>query len=138
MKIESAITSQINTQVAKDVMGWVEVVSDGLYYWRDVDLCERTGSCSNNIARKKNTRGHDVEDIEIWTPSTDMAAAWQVVEKIKDTPRQLAYFVQQLDIQCSVDKYPMNLATLVMIKNMNPLTICRAALKAMEQLNEMD
>jgi len=121
----------MNRKVATDVMGWhVEEAPLGVEVYSDAD-----GTFMGCVS--------DLED-DAWCPSTDIAAAWEVVERFRrgdiNGPDPLKVSccmdlnlydtIQMPDWRCSFSS-PC-LAEHEAFGNSAPLAICRAALLAVE------
>lgn len=70
---------ELDALIAERVMGWVKVEWDGVYYWRDPAIDD---SHTGRVADSRSSVGDLLEDLKPWSPSTDIAAAWEVVEKL--------------------------------------------------------
>ena len=119
----------LDALVAEKVMGWTEVVSDGLYCWRDIEADEGTGK----FARQENVAGYPVEDIEAWSASTDIAAAWQAIIKIKES-HQVCFALEDYQFDGkhwqALFKGKFDEKLYYAFADTAYLAICRAALKA--------
>jgi len=71
--------------------------------------------------------------LSVFSPSTDIAQAWWVVEKMKDDENIFCIFADLVADECgALDYFPDGVYT-ILLKNLTPLTICRAALKAVQE-----
>jgi hypothetical protein len=113
---------ELDALVAERVMGWVLTLSPRSIAEADD---EEWWSMPSGLVRH----------VDYWRPSTDIAAAWEVVEKLRD----LGFF---LDISVAVDRFDVDMRADRMPSDWwlregplaeattAPLAICRAALQA--------
>jgi hypothetical protein len=69
----------MDAAVAK-ALGWVKVECDGIYYWSDPSVDEWH---TDRIASIYSTVGHKLEGAIVWSPSTDIAAAWELLPRMQ-------------------------------------------------------
>lgn len=118
-KGEMPAGQELDALVAKKVMEWtpgIECVSHGqIKVWKDK---------SGNVATSQEDWG-PANDITCtrWSPSTDIAAAWQVVEKMG---MQCGYSIHNREPFAMYGGFSMVAKTV-------PLAICRLALKAIRE-----
>lgn len=122
--------------IAEKVMGWKRISYEQLYpsqvgrkefsmYWYD----------SNN---KETRLAEDCNDYyqpeEAWSPSTDIASAWQVIERIKSTAGDRVTFrLEYIDSVWSYGYENLNTDIFDCIEaDTAPLAICLLALKALD------
>lgn len=124
------MSREIDFQVAERVMGWTK----GMLYWRDRD--------GNDTERYEEYSGYpeDGEGVtpnSAWSPSTDIADAWQVVETLVKRFYWLVQVAHCIDMNspimvgwmCRVNTYGLNI---VERADTAPMAICLAALKVAE------
>jgi len=119
MKIEDMKAGrELDALVAEKVMGWKKVKWLGDYDWRDKD-------------------GEQPYTVRAWNPSTDIAAAWQVVEKIQERQgrdRFIIYLSSYWGTNSWVYKCEFIMETVNKsvdgFADTAPLAICLAALRA--------
>lgn len=70
--------AEIDALVAELVMGWHREEGVCLPPRQNRNTHSGTGWC--------DATGQTIADANKWSPSTDIAAAWEAVEKMKDTP----------------------------------------------------
>lgn len=70
---------EMDTAVAK-ARGWKKVECDGLWYWADPTVDEWH---TNRVADSKNVHGYELEDTHVWSPSTGIADAHDLIENRK-------------------------------------------------------
>lgn len=102
---------ELDGLVASTVMGWhiVEGHMTGRLFWHDA-----------------NNHSHGV--IYDFNPSTDISAAWEVVEKMRETHKRA--FTNELYGIMNPKREAFQIAPIDLIWHMNPLNICKAALLA--------
>jgi len=112
-----------------EALGWLPYESDGVWYWKDM-------SDDDFPYWNHHANGYGfVEDLKPWSPSTDIAAAWELADKIS--------FRQDSTLGCfSVHCYgwigecweagwvDQPVGDVVARAHTAPLAICRAFLKA--------
>jgi len=105
---------ELDALVAEKVMGWGCIGFDKIgNVWAGVSL----------------NRNGQQEVIHYY--SENIAAAWQVVEKMKENPNMFMEFANNVEYVCGAHNYFPDGNGWVILKNLTPLKICRAALKAM-------
>ena len=113
---------ELDTLVAEKVMGW-EATADGLYW--DARQKRTRLVLGSAIAKKREEMGIENGPGFVFAPSTDIAAAWEVVEKadlwslygsIGDGPYRACIQFEDREGLMTADTAP--------------LAICLAALKA--------
>lgn len=116
---------ELDTLVAEKVMGW-EATADGLYW--DARQKRTRLVLGSVIAKKREEMGIENRPGFVFAPSTDIAAAWEVVEKadlwslygsIGDGPYRACIQFEDREGLMTADTAP--------------LAICLAALKAVSQ-----
>ena len=116
---------ELDTLVAEKVMGW-EATADGLYW--DARQKRTRLVLGSAIAKKREEMGIENGPGFVFAPSTDIAAAWEVVEKadlwslygsIGDGPYRACIQFEDREGLMTADTAP--------------LAICLAALKAVSQ-----
>ena len=116
---------ELDTLVAEKVMGW-EATADGLYW--DARQKRTRLVLGSAIAKKREEMGIENGPGFVFAPSTDIAAAWEVVEKadlwslygsIGDGPYRACIQFEDREGLMTADTAP--------------LAICIAALKAVSQ-----
>ena len=116
---------ELDTLVAEEVMGW-EATADGLYW--DARQKRTRLVLGSAIAKKREEMGIENGPGFVFAPSTDIAAAWEVVEKadlwslygsIGDGPYRACIQFEDREGLMTADTAP--------------LAICLAALKAVSQ-----
>lgn len=116
---------ELDTLVAEKVMGW-EATADGLYW--DARQKRTRLVLGSVIAKKREEMGIENGPGFVFAPSTDIAAAWEVVEKadlwslygsIGDGPYRACIQFEDREGLMTADTAP--------------LAICLAALKAVSQ-----
>lgn len=116
---------ELDTLVAEKVMGW-EATADGLYW--DARQKRTRLVLGSAIAKKREEMGIENGPGFVFAPSTDIAAAWEVVEKadlwslygsIGDGPYRACIQFEDREGLMTADTAP--------------LAICLAALKAVNQ-----
>lgn len=107
----------VDVLIAENVMEWKKVPSTD----------DPAGWCW--LAPHGSTRASTTESIPRFT--TDISAAWDVVEKLKENGVYVILCVLENDYQCELDKIKVNeRAYDSAIAETAPLAICRAALLA--------
>jgi len=115
---------ELDALVAEKVMGWTEVECFGVINNRVKN--PPTPGCEVIIARGRN-RGRSLRIIPCY--STDISAAWEVVEKLKETYGVEVY--TDLDMSaCRLFDELTYLPAEEVISNTAPEAICKAALIA--------
>jgi len=129
----------MDAAVAK-ALGWVKVECDGIYYWSDPSVDEWH---TDRIASIYSTVGHKLEGAIVWSPSTDIAAAEELWNKLVEEHWVMSVCYgpgrdgsNYASVQMQLDKF---LITDLMTRNptdmdakaeTKPLAISRAFLKA--------
>jgi hypothetical protein len=114
---------EMDALIAEKVMGWTLGEPHEIHGWMMhgmVTVRDWVGS----------TNDAGITHIEKWSPSTDIAAAWEVVEKLGDKFDELERGDGGEFWMCVV--YPDGFIPCVARAETAPLAICRAALLAME------
>lgn len=113
---------EIDALVAEKVMGWKPDDDDG-HAWEDAD--------GDWKAHRKDGPWMDTGEV-IWSPSTDIAAAWEVVEKFSKfrIDNHGHYDDPKLRYMCEVYDEARDLHSGRVFGETAPLAICRAALRA--------
>ena len=116
---------ELDTQVAEKVMGWHKDERPGHFHWLDND---------------NETTGYDWLDkpIKAFSPSTKIAAAWEVVEKMAAAGFDWDLASDEVTFQRGNYDKPDYVCATVVPKPYGeniPEVICLAALKAVEQVN---
>ena len=133
---------ELDAKVAVEVMGWHKDERPGYYHW----LNEEGGETGYDWLEKP---------IKPFDPSTDIAAAWEVLEKLKEMgfycelfdmrhgcytldskgPRFVGWKVEICDLEDTEEMGPMPVdhsEDWTAFAETAPLALCLAALKAME------
>lgn len=106
---------ELDARVAVEVMGWV-LIADG-----HCDECRELGE---PVYQSE----HGIAPVDHW--STDIAAAWEVWEHMKADSFRWAKFVRALP-SCT-DGVHLHGPLVPDVSQLNPTTICLAALEAMK------
>ena len=121
---------ELDALVAERVMGWH--IEDAEGHWLLVEKGKGELFCLVGPRIADNS-----PNWSYWSPSTSISAAWEVWEhmKTKPTPQGGIYwytFVEMLEEGIDWD-YPNDCINITdLLGSLNPLAICRAALKAVE------
>ena len=116
------MSREIDAQVAEKVMGW-KVIDDGEDR-DDYPIVTWHEGSEYQPDRYLFWAGEDVDGVE-WSPSTDIAAAWEVAEKL----------TAKLRYKIAIETYEGEVYTIKpcgVSAITAPMAICLAALKAME------
>lgn len=124
---------ELDTLVAEKVMGW-EATADGLYW--DARQKRTRLVLGSAIAKKREEMGIENGPGFVFAPSADIAAAWEVVEKLVSTPGpngdhhsvQVDYSGDAVVVIDENEDWQVSA-----IADTAPLAICLAALKAVSQ-----
>ena len=136
---------ELDALIAEKVMGWVKISWDGAmcapgslterWIWklcspeRAAELLESSEyrlAIESDLPAKKQWRD-GIPDF-----STDLAAAWQVVEKTKEYQGAFTIFADEVIEFCGARDLFSDVGIRVVLGRISALIICRAALKAME------
>lgn len=101
------MSREIDAEVAEKVMGWGHA-----HRWSDWTLKGRVMAGNS------------------WSPSTDIAAAWEVVEKVRETHEEVSLTCTEKGYSCYIFKSENHVPEGFTSKTM-PMAICLAALKAL-------
>lgn len=112
---------EIDRLVAEKVMGWV-LAGSGSRYWADPNAPRADGYCGN-VGRCFDGFDGDVPEFQ---PTEDIAAAWEVMEKLKMYEPELCWSDETHSWWFVCNKLPHR----VQSETSAPLVICLAALKA--------
>jgi|SRR3990167_6605526 len=119
---------ELDALVAEKVMGW-HLVTDYDYTPPEDQWHNAAGfaavAAGNKLIDGKTLRG--------WSPSTDIAAAWDLFVKLAAPPHRfyLSYDAEDGELPASWDVFEGSDWFLVASADTAPLAICRAALKAL-------
>lgn len=128
---------ELDALIAEKVMGW-EATADGLYW--DARQKRTRLVLGSAIAKKREEMGIENGPGFVFAPSTDIAAAWEVVEKLRQ--HRDPEWVPDVSANnhtggwvCSIGfVWPTVIGNLVWETAATaPLAICLAALKAVSQ-----
>jgi len=119
--------AKIDALVATEVMGWFARYN---HWWKDDNMDVIAGWSVNGSDGDPEFLGHDP-----FRPSTDIAAAWQVVEyfRNKEYDFELRRSVGIDGYVCWIGHYP-NTERIIYFGDDAPLAICRAALMAVMEV----
>jgi len=130
---------EMNALITEKVMGWRVMFMDRRYDddgWSQRGPFSSPGMCANKaIAYYEESNGVCLVEVEDFSPSTDIAAAWQVAEKTDlfkehKLKKESKEFVIYRDEWSSFCDEPAELDCVVLSKSESfPVVICRAALK---------
>jgi hypothetical protein len=130
MKIDDVPAGrELDALVAEKVMGWVS--HD--WFWTTPD--------SRQVDFPEILK-HDDRDDSDGLPhySTAIKVAWEVIRKMMETSGDAPLrFADEIELECEVRNYWDNeIASYLVLKNLTPEIICRAALKAVDVTEEPD
>jgi hypothetical protein len=129
MKVDDIPAGEkLNTLMAEEVMRWHKVEQDGTWRWHDgSDDC-----LPNYLASEISTAGYKIEDVKPWSPSSDFIAAWEVIKRMMEASGDIPLkFADEIEFECEVRNYwDDEIASYLVLKNLTPEIVCRAALRA--------
>ena len=138
---------ELDALVAEKVMGWRRMTYAQIYaamdpkshgyrnddrftiYWHSDELDSRTGTNKEMALAEDSLDYYQPEDA--WSPSTDIAAAWEVVEKLGGNMFQLHYDTRYGHESKTGWSVVLDGAVMCEFIDTAPHAICLAALKAM-------
>jgi hypothetical protein len=119
---EAPAGSAMDAAVA-EVLGWLPYECDAIWYWKD--MSDDDFPYYNYVAYSHNVHSYELEDVKVWSPSTDIAAAWELLEGFTAQIATLSGGMWGVIL----GTHPMEPTRSVKAETA-PLAICRAFLRA--------